>query len=598
MHHTTAFVALAASLSLSGCGARSGLPGSGAASEEPVSVPPVTAAYCAAAEYRSGYASLGLFVLLDRSASMLDDNKWSQATVALSSFVHAPQAAGLEVGLSYFPFGKDVCDVVGYTIPQVPMGPLPANADAVDQSLAEHYPGIGETPTLPAIRGAIEYVRSLVLADPSRSIVLALVTDGSPNACDSTTRKVAIAAGQGASAEPQVLTFVIGLESGFVEDMQAIAEAGGTGDPIFVGKSEGSVQRLMEALKFLRDTQLSCSYAIPKPGAPFLAGDIRVGSRPGASAGWGDVSPVLGASDCSTGPRGYYLDDPQSPTRVKLCPVLCDELRQSPGSAVQVTVGCGTGAPDGGPPADAGPTEGGGICSGVVGFACFDACDSPVEKQPICVQGEWVCPAGTISTDQCEACPVVPHGCCASDGTISQAFCVAQKWECPPGAPMFGEPGCTAPEACAPTLACPPGMLCVAPDYLCGASKLAGHCEPTPVGCPGTSAPVCGCDGKVHPSACEAASVHVDLAGAGDCAVPAGTFACGPLFCPQAGHVCRLTQDYTAVPSRQSYACAPLPAGCSDGCGCGLCDPCPDGNNCTEGCYTQESGPVLQCNLL
>jgi hypothetical protein len=91
---------------------------------------------------------------------------------------------------------------------------------------------------------------------------------------------------------------------------------------------------------------------------------------------------------------------------------------------------------------------------------------------------------------------------------------------------------------------------------------------------------------------------HTDIAKKGDCAVPAGRFACGPLYRAKAGDICGITWDLTAAPSTYSYACVALPAGCSTGCNCGLCVPCPPGAVCHESCYSITGGPALECNIL
>ena len=46
-----------------------------------------------------------MFVLLDRSGSMQDDNRWGEVTAALSAFVDDPAAAGLGLGLQLYPLG-------------------------------------------------------------------------------------------------------------------------------------------------------------------------------------------------------------------------------------------------------------------------------------------------------------------------------------------------------------------------------------------------------------------------------------------------------------------------------------------------------------
>src|SRR5678815_2700402 len=138
----------------SACGARTGL--STFESSEPP--PPASAEFCGISDYASGAKDLAIYVLLDQSLSMDNDNKWHQATAALSAFVDDPASSGLAVGLQYFPL-ISACDPAGYAIPAIPIAALPGNAAAIKDSLASQTP-FGETPTLPALRGAIEYARA------------------------------------------------------------------------------------------------------------------------------------------------------------------------------------------------------------------------------------------------------------------------------------------------------------------------------------------------------------------------------------------------------------------------------------------------------
>ena len=74
--------------------------------------------------------------------------------------------------------------------PPSPIAPLPGNAANIKASLAAQMPA-GDTPTLPALRGAIEYARAARIGDPTSRVLVALATDGAPDACDSTTEAVA-----------------------------------------------------------------------------------------------------------------------------------------------------------------------------------------------------------------------------------------------------------------------------------------------------------------------------------------------------------------------------------------------------------------------
>ena len=579
-------VALAGSLlsmvAAHGCGARTPL---GVAD----GVGP-TDAFCRKAEYEAGSSEVSIYVLLDVSESMSQDEKWVQATAALAAFASSPGAAGLAMGLQYFPLPGS-CDVSHYALPAVPVAPLPGNAAAIEASLAQHYPDWGDTPTGPALHGGLEYARALRLADPERAVLVALVTDGAPNACGSTTDAVAQLAAEGAGADPRVRTFVIGLETGYVADMTRIAEAGGTGEPVLIGPGPDAAQRIIEALEKVRATGEECVYAVPAVGDDHQAAakDVTVvtESEDGAIT---EIDLVTNASGCGQAP-GFTLDDPTAPNVVRLCPALCDAIHDHPGTKVRVIAGCG------GDPSDDSVPKPSDDCDGVVSFQCVTKCGAGKSTLPVCENGSWRCPPGTVSNTSCTSCAPTPHGCCLPDGTLSEGACVDGAWTCPPGASLFGAPGCSPPEVCTVTLPCPLGSYCKVPDFSCGLGILPGSCAPVPTSCSDDDVQACGCDGQVHAHACAAAQSGADLSTEG-CAEPPLHFRCGPLFCQTSSEICRTTLDLTVVLAPESFACIDASASCPDGCGCGACGPCPSGKVCTEDCTSDGAERHVSCTIL
>jgi len=516
---------------------------------------------------------------------MLADAKWDQATAALAAFAQDPATAGLGLGIQFFPLGSS-CDVDKYALPAVPMAPLPANSTKIQAALAKQTPD-GDTPTWPALRGGVEYARALRLAEPSQDVIVALVTDGAPNACGSTTDSVAQLAAEAATTEPQVLTFVIGLAVGYVEDMQRIAKAGGTGAPILIHDTTMSAQELVAALNFVRETQLQCRYAIPSVDTDELEPtDIGVSYRLDPGDAPTELPLVSGPGDCGMA-GGFYVDDPALPRAVTLCTSTCETLHTRPAAKVTVVAGCGTGVPPGQPPPTGSP------CDGTIEFQCVHACGDPTSTLPTCVEGEYRCPAGTVSNVACTVCPAVPHGCCKSDGTLADAACVGGAWICPPGAQIFGTPGCSPPDVCAPLLPCASGQYCKVPDFTCGSGNVPGTCAPIPAGCSDPGPPACGCDGATYTSPCAASAAGIDLSTESGCAGPAGTYPCGPLFCRTADQVCKKTLDLTKVIAPESFAC--IAPACPTGCGCNACEPCPGGLTCTESCTSDGQNHFLTC---
>ena len=120
----------------------------------------------------------------------------------------------------------------------------------------------------------------------------------------------------------------------------------------------------------------------------------------------------------------------------------------------------------------------------------------------------------------------------------------------------------TAARPCSPAAPCPSGDYCAYTPGLCGKGKHPGTCQPRPAACSDSGAPVCGCDGRVHESACAAHAAGVDLAVMGGCGhtVP-GFAACGPRYCDARTSYCQIDLSDVLEPPTD-HACLPLPPAC------------------------------------
>jgi len=145
-----------------------------------------------------------------------------------------------------------------------------------------------------------------------------------------------------------------------------------------------------------------------------------------------------------------------------------------------------------------------------------------------------------------------------------------------------------------PGLACGVGEYCSFTPNLCGKGKRPGTCRPRPVDCHEAYAPVCGCDGKIAASECEAHAAGIDLDVTGGCrtGVP-GWIACGPRLCDARQSYCEIVlSDVFELPT--DYTCRPLPATCvPDGDVARPCDCFPAGTRCGSFCgHLPTGGPA------
>jgi hypothetical protein len=218
-----------------------------------------------------------LYLLVDKSSSMAGF-KWEAAKAGLTAFVNDPASAGLTVGLRFFPRppdGTPVCDQKAYQTPQVPFGVLPDNAQPIIDTLTTSTPDGFSTPIYPALGGGILAGIDIASNDPNRRTAVILVTDGLPQGPAPTcsgvdpedTAVIADLAQTGATFNPPVSTFVIGLPGVDQTFANAVAAAGGTDSAILVGNVNVE-ESFKQALDKVRGEALPCDYEIPSSRSP------------------------------------------------------------------------------------------------------------------------------------------------------------------------------------------------------------------------------------------------------------------------------------------------------------------------------------------
>lgn len=315
-----------------------------------VAVPTDDAMVCTGTSAMAKPVPVDVLVVLDRSGSMTDPvyglqrdggylvSKWESVTEALNNFVMSPSAAGLHVGLSYFPpTTYDECNVALYARPSVPIDALPGVAAAFTASLRMTSPG-GGTPTLPALQGAVQLARQREMT-LGRRTAIALATDGQPNSCGSSFASVNDLARMAASEG--IFTFVIGVGPS-LQAFNALAAAGGTGMAYLV--ENATPDGLAMAFKAVQTqaSRLACSFMVPPPPPGEMIDTQQVGVRftptanPAAAFG---IPMVNGRPDC--GPAGgWFFDDILNPTAVNLCEASCMKVNSSGEGSVSLQFGC------------------------------------------------------------------------------------------------------------------------------------------------------------------------------------------------------------------------------------------------------------------
>ncbi len=326
-----------------------------------VTGPSTVDAACAFSEHMGEQQALDAYMMLDYSASMQMDGKWTGVTAAINSFVGQTTLTGISVGLQYFGlpdpdagtggglFGgfNDSCNPAVYANPEIEISPLPGVASRITSSLASHTKPDTSTPTPAALQGAINHAAAWSKAHPSDATIVILATDGDPTECGKTKNESAAqlltdteaVAASGVAETPKILTFVIGVGSD-ANNLNGIAMSGGTGTAFLVDTSMSVSTQFLAALNKIRGAALGCQYKIPVP----MTGTTNyneVNVQFTASGGKPEIVPqVANKAACPASSNAWYYDNPAMPTEIYLCTTTCGTV--ATGGTVDVLTGCQT----------------------------------------------------------------------------------------------------------------------------------------------------------------------------------------------------------------------------------------------------------------
>lgn len=336
---------------------------------------------CASDSKKAQLIPLDMYIMQDQSGSMSDSvpggTKWSAVTSALAAFVQQPAAAGIGVGIQYFPLqsggnscpgscaqdsdcgppqngpcffgqclgcsggGSDSCTASDYAKPDVEIAPLPGVAGAITTSLGKHGPSTS-TPTSAALQGAVDHAKAWELAHPTHTTIAVLATDGDPTECDTNLGNIEAIATAAAAGNPKILTFVIGIGSS-LSALNGIAVAGGTTKAFIVDTNQNVNQQFLDAMNAIRGAALSCDFLIPLPeaGMPDFT-KVNVQYTPGNGGAKEIIPNVANKAACPANSDAWYYDDPANPTKIVMCDAACTKLSQDSKGEIDVLTGCKT----------------------------------------------------------------------------------------------------------------------------------------------------------------------------------------------------------------------------------------------------------------
>jgi Mg-chelatase subunit ChlD len=244
------------------------------------------------------------------------------------------------------------CDASQYKDLAVKIQPMATGGPEILQSMSAVTPA-GATPTYPALSGALEAAKADVQANPTRSAIVLLATDGMPTICDpKDIDSIAGVAKSAADATPGIRTFVIGIFTD--EDMKGgnpqenldkIALAGGTQQATVIQASSTDVAtQFLNELDKIRGATLNCEFKIPQPAAGKSLDYGMVNVHYTAGDGTETTFPYVTSGDkCGAGNGWYYDIDPATggkPTKIKLCGSSCQAVQGDSSGKISFALGC------------------------------------------------------------------------------------------------------------------------------------------------------------------------------------------------------------------------------------------------------------------
>ncbi|MEM6790192.1 MAG: vWA domain-containing protein [Myxococcota bacterium] len=309
---------------------------------------------CASQTLEGERQPVQMYIMFDRSGSMLQDQKWAGATAALTAFFQDDDSAGLGIALRFFPddapaagCNENACNVASCATPLVDLGTLnaqPAHSDphqaALVAAVQSRQPG-GQTPMYAALAGATAWAE-VHRTDASETVVV-LVTDGEPNGCDESTAAIAGLASDAAAAG--VRTFTIGMNGADLGQLDQIAAAGGTDQAFVVGSGTSIHKDLVAAFEDIGTTAPSCTMDVPDASTlndeidPDL---VNVTFTPSEDATSVTTFPRVTSETACGSEGGWYYDDVAAPTTVTLCPASCDAVKDNKQGRLELVFGCVT----------------------------------------------------------------------------------------------------------------------------------------------------------------------------------------------------------------------------------------------------------------
>jgi Mg-chelatase subunit ChlD len=282
---------------------------------------------------------LDMLIVLDRSGSMAG-SLWDGTVAALGQFLGDPASQGVRAAMSFFPpeAAPDACDQNAYNPPEVPLAVLPTDAGTLTGAMAATTPAGDATPVYGALYGSLQWATLHQDANPDRVVVVVFASDGDPTECNTNIGVIAQVAATAYNYNG-LRTYVVAIQGATVANLDTIAASGGTQQALDV---TNDIMLFQEKMEEIRGEVLGCEFDIPQPmNDEFDPQKLNVEYAVDDMATPDTIPQVSDDAACGSDP-GWYYDNPDSPTKIMLCPASCQGVQQNPTAIVTFAFGCPT----------------------------------------------------------------------------------------------------------------------------------------------------------------------------------------------------------------------------------------------------------------
>lgn len=271
-------------------------------------------------------AQLSLVLALTPPPSANSSDPFGALRAGLHDFFADADSTGVSVSLSALR-GTDVCAPRLSAL--APSMALPVSAALLDLQLLGALPTQGLTTAEP-LAAALDSLAATSSPDGVQAAVVMVNGAGEPACADPLADLATVA---GAAAGTGTRTFVFDFAAA-PEAYKLVASGGGTGAPRSLALDDASA--LTHALRGVRREVRDCTFALPNMSGGFDANlmALTLEYADGREVAIGRLSQ---AAACG-GQQGFYFDDPTAPTRIQVCPAVCEQLAQ--GANLRTDIGC------------------------------------------------------------------------------------------------------------------------------------------------------------------------------------------------------------------------------------------------------------------